>query len=195
MARETSKATTRARTEELRREIALTEDGWRRPLRSRTFVLAVLIWIAFVGAVGAVSAWTREQPLVAVDRVMRQTRTVRTGFEIVDEAATEQARNAAWQLAPRVYLGDAALFGELRSSLENLPRALKDVKTIEDVEPGLRQQFSLTAEGLESLQQATEGIGAPLAVEGIAAARCARADADPGRAVVPGRVAEPEQRD
>lgn len=160
MARETSKATTRARTEELRREIALTEAGWRRPLRSRTFLLAVLIWTSFVLAVGAVAAWTREQPLVAVDRIMRQTRTVRTSFEIVDELATEQARNAARQQAPRVYLGDAAYLDQLRTSMENLPKALKDVASLDGVEPGLRQQFGLTEEGLEALKQAADGLNA-----------------------------------
>ena len=160
MAREPSKAASRARTEELRREIALTEAGWRRPLRSRTFILAMLIWVAFVAVVGAAAAWTREQPLVAVDRVMRQTRTVRTSFEIADEIATEQARNAARQLAPRVYIEDVAVIKELRTSLENIPRALKDVPSIEHVEAGLRQQFGLTAEGLEALKQASEGLGA-----------------------------------
>jgi len=160
MARESSKSVTRARTEELRREIALTEAGWRRPLRSRTFLLGILIWTGFVLVVGATAAWTREQPLAGVDRIMRQTRTVRTSFDIVDEIATEQSRNLARQQAPRVYVADSAVLEELRTSVENLPKALKDVATVEGVEPGLRQQFGLTAEGLEALKQAAEGNGA-----------------------------------
>ncbi len=138
----------------------MTEAGWRRPLRSRTFLLAVVIWTAFVVVVGAVAAWTREQPLAAVERIMRQTRTVRTSFDIVDEIATEQARNAARQLSPRVYIAAGAVLDELRASLENLPRAMKDVASIEGVEPGLRQQFGLTGEGLEALKQAADGVNA-----------------------------------
>lgn len=160
MAREGSRSGSRARTEELRREIALTEAGWRRPLRSRAFILGMLIWAAFVGAAGAMAVWTREQPLVAVDRVMRQTRTVRTSFEIVDEAATEQTRQTARQQTPRVYVGDAALLDEIRSSLENLPRALKDVQDVAGVEPGLRQQFDLNDERLAAVKAAAEGIAA-----------------------------------
>lgn len=160
MAREGSRSGSRARTEELRREIALTEAGWRRPLRSRAFILGVLIWAAFVGAAGAMAVWTREQPLVAVDRVMRQTRTVRTSFEIVDEAATEQTRQTARQQTPRVYVGDAALLDEVRSSLENLPRALKDVQDVAGVEPGLRQQFDLNDERLAAVKAAAEGLAA-----------------------------------
>jgi putative nucleotidyltransferase with HDIG domain len=124
------------------------------------FLLAVLIWTAFVVVVGAAAAWTREQPLVAVDRVMRQTRTVRASFEIVDELATEQARNVARQQAPRVYIANAAVLDELRTSLENIPRALKDVANLDGVEPGLRQQFALNDERLEAIKQAAEGINA-----------------------------------
>ena len=160
MARDPSRSTTRARTEELRREIALTEAGWRRPLRSRAFILGVLIWAAFVGGTGALAVWTREQPLVAVDRVMRQTRTVRTSFEIVDEAATEQARQTARQQTPRVYVADAGLLDEIRTSLENLPRALKDVQDLAGVEAGLRQQFDLNDERLAAVKAAAEGSAA-----------------------------------
>lgn len=157
MARDGSKSASRARTEELRREIALTEAGWRRPLRSRAFIFGVLIWAAFVAGTGALAVWTREQPLVAVDRVMRQTRTVRASFEIVDESATEQARQTARQQTPRVYVADAGLLDEIRTSLENLPRALKDVQDLAGVEPGLRQQFDLNEERLAAVKAAAEG--------------------------------------
>ena len=153
MAKDPTRLTKIARTEELRREIEQSTSGWRRPLTSKNFALAVLTWALFVAIVGAGAVWTRERPLVDAGRVARDTRTVRAEFTLEDEAATEQARSAARLSAPRVYVALTDVVDDVRRSLENLPAALQGVDSIDKAEPGLQKQFGLTGESLAALRQ------------------------------------------
>lgn len=153
MAKDLIKFGSRARTEALQREIEDATSPWRRPLRSGRFFGSVGIWLAFVVVTWAMVVWTRQQPLLDAGRVMTETATVRTPFEIIDEAATDQARGAARQRASRVYIGAADVLNELVGSLDNLPKALRDVETLEGVDPTIRQQFGLTPETLAAVRQ------------------------------------------
>src|SRR5512134_583826 len=100
MSREPTSRSGRTRTDELRREIDESIRGWggmaglSDVLTSRTILLAVLIWTGFVAVVGTTVVLTRETPKVAEGRVMNSTRVARAEFRIVDEVATEQARNS-----------------------------------------------------------------------------------------------------
>jgi putative nucleotidyltransferase with HDIG domain len=126
----------------------------RRPVAA--WNLLTLTGLALV--LSAVLLWAQGQPRIAPGQVLGQTVLVRVPMEIVDRAGTESARQQARAHAPRVYVGDAAAFDVLRSSLENLPKALADVARVEDIDPTIRRQFAFTPETLAALKrQATGG--------------------------------------
>lgn len=159
MARDLVKPGQRSRTEELRREIEASASGWRKPLQSKNFLLALVIWGVFVAAVSMTALWARRQPLVDHNRVMSQTRVVEREFRLPDEPATEQARSAARLQTPRVYVAIEEALSGLRTSLEGLPSALRDADALDKVEPTLQRQFGLTAENLPAIRQFIEGDG------------------------------------
>src|SRR5690349_11223545 len=153
MPKDQTRTNIRARTEDLRREIESSSSAWQRRLGSRNFVWGMLIWGTFVVLVGAVAVWTREQPRVAPDRVMTETEIAGVRFTTDDPAATEQARNVARAQAPRVYTEVPGVFEELQKSLEQLPLIAHDAKSVDEVEPGIRQQFALTDAALDALRR------------------------------------------
>src|SRR5688572_7768494 len=71
------------------------ENGW-----------AAVVWGVFALACAVLAVWTREQPLVAVGRVMNTTEVVRVGFELEDLSATEEQRKTERARTPRVYVAD-----------------------------------------------------------------------------------------
>lgn len=114
--------------------------------------LGVVVAVVFALVAGAVTIWTRAQPLVAVGRVMDETRLVRREIAATDEAQTQQRREQARLGAPRVYAGDHALLEKVRSDLLNLPVTLAAADSPEDVAPAIREQFGLNFEMLQALR-------------------------------------------
>jgi putative nucleotidyltransferase with HDIG domain len=157
MSRDNSKPLIRARTEDLRKEIEAASGEWHRPLRSRTFVSAAIVWGVFVLVVGAVVAWTREQPLVAEGRVMSETAVAPVAFEIVDDAATEQERSQAKARTPRVYIRTGGSIEEIVKGVEALPKICQSVKTADEIEVGIRTQFGIDDKTLEAMKQFVTG--------------------------------------
>lgn len=126
--------------------------------RSRSLTWGVFVTLCFGLVVGLLAAWTREQPLMVVGQVATQTQTVRVGFRVEDLEQTKSAQEQARQQATPIFTADEAWLGELRGSIESLPRTLASVETLEGVEEGIREKFRLTAEGLVAVQaQAAEG--------------------------------------
>ncbi|MBX3390803.1 MAG: HDIG domain-containing protein [Phycisphaeraceae bacterium] len=113
---------------------------------------AILVALCFVLVATALAVWARRQPMVAVNRVMNDTRLVRVPLAIEDLEATKTAREAARQRTPRIFAADMAALQELKSSLENLPRTLARVQSLDQVEPGIREQFALTADSLAAVK-------------------------------------------
>ena len=146
MARENGRTPTTARTGELRRAISARTSVWPRLIRTRAFVLSLVIWTAFTAIVGVAAVWARQQPMLAVDRIVDSTRTVRTQFEVEDSLATEQLRAAERQRAPRIYQEAAGVIDELINSIGGVPQALADVQKLEDIDPQLRERFKLTSD-------------------------------------------------
>jgi putative nucleotidyltransferase with HDIG domain len=144
--------TLKTRRSEVRRAAQRFRIPWQARLRAPAFGWGLMAWGAFTVIVSVVAVLTREQPLVAVGRVMNDTRTVRAAFEIADQAATERERENARLEAPWVYVGDVAVLNSITASLESLPKALADVESIESVDPGLRDQFALTPESLRAIK-------------------------------------------
>lgn len=118
----------------------------------------LLVAVLFTVCCTALAIWARQQPLVAVGRVMDETHLVRRTVTLDDPEATRQMREGAKASTPRVYQGDTAVLDGLAQSIENLPRALAGVTKVEDVDPKLRDAFGITAETLALLQgQVVEG--------------------------------------
>lgn len=89
---------------------------------------------------------------------MNDTRVVRVPLEVEDAAATEAAREAARQRTPRVYVADVPVLDEILRSIEALPRTVAAAKSIEQVEPSIREQFAMSDRELAALQaQAVDG--------------------------------------
>lgn len=157
MAKDTAKPTTPGRTAQLSRSIAESRRARATAGITRRTLFAALIWSAFVLVVGSVGLWARSQPRVAVDRVMDTTRTVLVEFTINDIPATESARLKARQEAPRVYVARTDALDAIRTSLEQLPVSLRDARTIDEVEPSIREQFRLDEQTLEAIRERAEG--------------------------------------
>jgi len=120
--------------------------------------MGLLIAAVFAATTSFVIVWAREQPLVAVGRIMDETRLVRMALELEDRAQTTQAKEAARQATPRVYIADEATLGAITQSLEDLPRTLSSAQTIDDVAPSIRAQFALTPELLAAVKgEAVDG--------------------------------------
>jgi cyclic-di-AMP phosphodiesterase PgpH len=131
------------------------EHWWRR-LSDDAFGpkvgAGVLISAAFAFFACLLVLWTRDQPLVAVGRVMDETRIVRAALSIEDPALTQDKRDAARQSTPRVYAVVQPQFEPIRASLENLPKAIAGVESLDAVDPGIREQFALTPDLLAALK-------------------------------------------
>ncbi len=112
----------------------------------------LLIALALLVVASALAIWAREQPMVAVGRVMNATKVVRIGFDEADPNATEQARQQARERTPDIYVADMAWFNELRSGLATLPRTVSAAAGPEDIEESIRQRFGINAERLTALK-------------------------------------------
>ena len=113
---------------------------------------AVLIGMTMVLVVTSLGLWTRSHPLVAVGRIMDQTRTVRIGFRVQDETATQERRQEVRLRTPRVYNADTALLNEIETSLASLPKTLASTERLDDVAEEIRRQFRLTDETLAAVR-------------------------------------------
>ena len=160
MAREPFKAGTRSvrvptRKALLRREHrgprveALFDQAFRSPGTS----WAILIWTVFIIVCTVLASWARQQPLVAVGRVMNDTALVRVPFEIDDPVQTESNRRQARALTPRVYNANPSVFESLRTSLENLPKILATVEDLKAAPPDITRQLQLTEAGLAAIRE------------------------------------------
>lgn len=157
MGKETGKTSPKSGGRGRRTKARLHRNGSSLPairavLLSPLFAWALVVTLVFVLVCGWLVIWAREQPLVAVGRVMDETRTVRVAFTTPDDQATEDERERERQRTPRVYVAELAVLDEIRASLENLPRTLSAVESLDDVEKGIRERFRLTADGLTAIQ-------------------------------------------
>lgn len=113
---------------------------------------AIVACILFSLVCTLTSLWVRNQSLVAVGRVMDETRLVRVKLDIADDAQTQQKKEVAKQATPRVYVADGSALTLIIDSLENLPKTLATARTIDEVDPSIRNQFGLTVPILEAVK-------------------------------------------
>lgn len=125
-------------------------------LSTPRIVNAILVAMCFVLFATALAVWARRQPMVAVNRVMTDTRLVRVPLALEDLEATKNAQESARQRTPRIFAADMSVLLELKASLENLPRTLARVENIDQVEPKIREQFGLTPDSLAAIKSETK---------------------------------------
>jgi len=131
-------------------------------MASPSLGMGLLIAVAFASICSITAIFTRDQPLVAVGRVMDETRLVRVEITTRDEALTQQRREAARQATPRVYVADAPAIEKIQNELDNLPRTLAAAETIDAVDATIREQFRLTPEMLLAVKtDVVEGQASP----------------------------------
>ena len=137
-------------------ERLFTPEGWAD--RSMAWLLSpgtaagLALTVAFAVATCMIVLWTRDQPLVAVGRVMDETRLVRMQMTVDDQALTDRARDLARQKSPRVYAADMTVIESLTQSIENLPKALASVERLDSVDTSIRDQFGLSQPLLEAVR-------------------------------------------
>lgn len=112
--------------------------------------LGIALIFALVAAL--VTNWAWRQPLVAVGRVMNETRLVRVQLTLEDRAQTLQAKEAARSSTPRVYQVNLAAIEALVTSIETLPKVASSAATLDEVEKTYREQFGLTPEILAAVK-------------------------------------------
>ncbi len=144
---------TRSRQELLRRERKRADALMDHAFRSPATAWAVVIWSLFIIVCTAAAAWTRQQPLVAVGRVMNDTALVRVPFETEDLAQTDAKRRQARLQTPRVYNAVPSVLESLRTTLENLPKILSTVRDLESAPPDITKQLQLTEPGLAAIRE------------------------------------------
>lgn len=137
-------------------ERLLNTDGLKERLMdgltSSSTGWGLLIALVFALLSSVLVYTTRDQPLVAVGRVMDETRLVRIPLTLEDKDQTSHAREAAKQKTPRVYNANNAVIDGLVQSLENLPKALASAETLDSVDKSIRSQFALTPERLDAVK-------------------------------------------
>ncbi len=103
----------------------------------------ILVWVAFVVVTGFIVGWARELPLLAPGDVARETRTVRTAFQAVNEVQTQLARETARQRAPRVASPIDGVYDALRASLARLPRVASETADLASIDRPIRDAAQL----------------------------------------------------
>jgi len=114
--------------------------------------MGLVVAVVFALLCTGITLRTRDQPLVAVGRVMDETRLVRMQIRTEDGPRTQQARELARQATPRVYVADVAVLDAITNSLENLPRTLAAAGDLAAVDPTIQEQFGLTPELLGAVR-------------------------------------------
>ncbi len=142
----------KARREQAKRSAPKRTPKWRTITQRPSTARGLLVGLLFTLLIGAIVAWTREQPLIATDSIMTNTRLVRTEFKVIDEAGTDSQRELARIRAPRVYRANKSVFEETQSSLESLPKTVADAENLIKVAPGIVDRFQLTPVQLDALR-------------------------------------------
>ncbi len=80
--------------------------------------------VSFAVLVGALVAWSREQPQLVPSRTARETRVVRVEFDALNEQQTAQQRENARQNTPRVYRLVSSTLDAIVGDIQRLPAAV-----------------------------------------------------------------------
>jgi cyclic-di-AMP phosphodiesterase PgpH len=135
----------KSRRTDVRRSAVAGTPSWRKALNEPAFVygVGIVVLLAIVAAT-LVGTSRRQQWLVAGD-IAPETRIVRIDFEIPDEVATQEAREAAREATPLHFRLEDARLGSIRTALEDLPEYLSKYETFEELDDDTKSRFGLDA--------------------------------------------------
>ncbi len=119
--------------------------------------LGLLIGAGFVLVASLVAEYARENPPLAIGRVMDETRLSRVEFTMTDMDVTERKRQEARARTPDVFRLDESAVNELKSSIESLPRTLAGVTSVDEVSTRVREQFQLTQPLVDAVKREAMG--------------------------------------
>ena len=154
----TSSRTGSTRRGSVRRNVARQDRRaalWR-VIHHPAFLPDCIIGLLFVLLMGGMFIFVQDPQLESVDRVMRETRVVRTEFSVPDEQLTEIERRKEREKSPSILDADAAGLEAMQRELQALPETLRDVESLDNVSPEIRERYSLTEEQLQSIRRLTE---------------------------------------
>lgn len=114
--------------------------------------IGVVVAVLFAALCTSGMNWVRDRPLVAVGRIMDETRIVRTPFDTVDDAQTRVKREQARQETPRVYVADTAGLDALQTELSTLPKLLASAEKVEQVDAAVAKKFALTPDSFAAIK-------------------------------------------
>ena len=100
-----------------------------------------------------VTTWARTRPRVWPGEVATNSLVNPLAFSVLDNAETQRRRDEARRAAPRFYNADQTYLADLRAKLMGLPVAVRSALILDDVDPGLQDQFGLTDASLSVLQR------------------------------------------
>lgn len=127
-------------------------------LTTSRVTIGILMVVAFFVASTALVILTREQPLIAVGRIMDETRIVRIPLALEDRSRTQQARDSARLSTPQVYRADLPVLEEIEQSIESLPQVVAAATNLDQIPASLRDQFGLDAASMDALMsEASDG--------------------------------------
>lgn len=120
-------------------------------LTTSRVTVGIMMVVAFFVATTAMVMLTREQPLIAVGRVMDETRIVRVPLALEDRSRTQQARDSARLSTPQAYRADMPVLEEIEQSIESLPQVVAAATNLEQIPAALRDQFGLDQASMDAL--------------------------------------------
>jgi len=147
-----NKGSGKSRRETVLRNVPKQTLSLKSLLKRPEFLRTCFIVFLFLITVSTVATWSREQIKVRDGQIASNTRITRIDYTLEDFAATETKREEARNSAPRIYTINATFIERLEASLLGLPTAVSGMTSIEEVNPELAAQFSITPETLMSLQ-------------------------------------------
>lgn len=128
-----------------------------RAIFSRADLLqALLVVVSFVLLASLLVNFSREQVTVRDGQIMTDTRLKRLDYRVEDERATQNKREEARLASPRVYELNSPYLSRLRAALLGLPKAVAGKTSVDEISQELINEFQLTAEALNGLQEFVE---------------------------------------
>jgi len=146
-------AKTSKRRADLRRNLPRQAFDLRGLLSRADLLKAFLILLAFLVLASSLLIVSREQVMVRDGQIMSETRLKRVDYRLEDETATQTQRESARQASPRIYQLNSAYLRRLEGALIGLPRAVAGKTAMDEISDELIQEFQLTVEGLNRLQE------------------------------------------
>ncbi len=119
------------------------------------WAVALLLGLGLVLSVASIAMGRRV--LASPGQVMDHTRAARVPIAVPDPLATESARKAARERAPRVFVGNAALIDEIVADVRELPRVAAEAKSFEETPLDVRKRFELSPESWATVRSQWTG--------------------------------------